>query len=331
MKPVFSVIIPAYNAEDYIEECIASVLEQHFSKFEVIIVDDGSVDKTLQICRQYAQVDSRIKVIHKVNGGETAARYDAIKVAEGDYVCCVDSDDWIEPSLLEDATAIIEKYKPDTIVYGFKEENRKGKCMESISCRKGFYSKKDLESKIYPWLIQSADVRYFHPSVWGAFFKKELFEKNMINNRHAVFGGDQTVAIPCFANANSMYSMEDCYYNYRYNAASVTKSGKVYDWECPYVINKNISSKIDINRYDFKQQLYRKIVHDFWTTACSQFNDERPYNEVKQDILDHLRLKYIQVALKNADFTSWKGRLILNALRHKDVQATCLCNKVRKL
>lgn len=94
--PKISIIVPVYNTEEYIHRCIDSILAQTFVDFELILVDDGSPDRCGEICDEYALIDSRIKVIHKKNGGLSDARNFGLEVAEGDYIGFVDSDDWIE-------------------------------------------------------------------------------------------------------------------------------------------------------------------------------------------------------------------------------------------
>ena len=119
MKQVkFSIIIPVYKVEEYLEKCIKSVLNQTYKNFELILVDDGSPDKCPLICDNYAKIDSRVFVIHKQNGGVSSARNEGIKVAKGEYIWFVDSDDFVEENSLE----ILSEYinKTDTVLYVFK-------------------------------------------------------------------------------------------------------------------------------------------------------------------------------------------------------------------
>lgn len=99
--PQISVIVPVYKAEAYLHDCIDSILSQTFSDFEAILVDDGSPDRCGQICEEYAKCDGRIRVIHQENQGQSAARNHALSIAEGVWVCYVDSDDAIHPRMLE--------------------------------------------------------------------------------------------------------------------------------------------------------------------------------------------------------------------------------------
>ncbi|GMO20122.1 MAG: hypothetical protein Pg6A_06940 [Termitinemataceae bacterium] len=100
--PNVSVIIPVYNAEKYLHYCINSILKQTFENFELLLIDDCSKDKSLEICKKYSQTDKRIKVYHKeINEGTAQARKTGISNAAAEYVIFVDNDDWIEPEMLE--------------------------------------------------------------------------------------------------------------------------------------------------------------------------------------------------------------------------------------
>ena len=116
---IYSVIVPIYKVEKYLKKCIDSILEQSFKDFELILVDDGSPDNCPQICDEYAKNDSRIKVVHKKNGGLVSARNVGIQTAIGDYICYVDGDDWIHEDTLKNLyNEAIKDYSPDMVVFG---------------------------------------------------------------------------------------------------------------------------------------------------------------------------------------------------------------------
>ena len=118
--PKVSVIVPVYKVEKYIGQCIESILSQTFKDFELILVDDGSPDSSGAICDQYAQKDSRIQVFHKENGGVSSARNYGIEKAKGEWLCFVDSDDWIEPTYLGDFE--LGKCDADIYMQGYVKE-----------------------------------------------------------------------------------------------------------------------------------------------------------------------------------------------------------------
>ncbi len=117
----FSVVIPIYNVEEYLHECVDSILGQDYSNFEVVLVDDGSPDKCPEICDEYATKDRRVVVVHKENGGLSDARNAGIKRATGDYICFLDSDDyWDDFSVLSKLEKVIKIHQVDGVQYYHK-------------------------------------------------------------------------------------------------------------------------------------------------------------------------------------------------------------------
>ena len=124
----FSVIVPIYNVEKYLSRCIDSVLSQTFADFELILVDDGSPDNCPEICDKYAQKDHRIKVVHKENAGLGMARNLGVEVATGDFICFIDSDDFIEEECLNAMYSAAEENKVDLVIcdyYKYFENGQK--------------------------------------------------------------------------------------------------------------------------------------------------------------------------------------------------------------
>ena len=113
---MISAIVPAYNVEKYLERCVNSILIQTYENFEIILVDDGSKDQSVEICDKFAQEDNRIKVIHKENGGLSSARNAGMKIAEGKYIVFIDSDDDIEPNMFELMLQAAEENKADFVM-----------------------------------------------------------------------------------------------------------------------------------------------------------------------------------------------------------------------
>lgn len=115
-----SIIIPVYNIEDYIGECIESCLSQSYSSFEVIIVDDGSTDRSGDICEEYAKRDDRIRVLHQNNQGLSAARNNGLNMARGEYIVFVDGDDFVSPKLLQDALKALKASDSDIVFFQYR-------------------------------------------------------------------------------------------------------------------------------------------------------------------------------------------------------------------
>ena len=116
-----SIIVPVYNVEPYIETCIQSLIRQTMGNIEVILVDDGSTDRSGELCDQYAEADERIRVIHKQNGGLSSARNAGISAAKGEYLLFVDSDDYVSASLVEKTVSCAEQNQADVVVFDYQE------------------------------------------------------------------------------------------------------------------------------------------------------------------------------------------------------------------
>lgn len=132
MGPLISVIIPIYNVEDYLDECVQSVIHQTYKNLEIILVDDGSPDKCPQMCDNYAKLDNRIKVIHKKNGGLSDARNAGLEHVTGDFVCFIDSDDFIDVTMCEKMLEYQQESDSDI-----------------VSCMFSWYVDGDIQA--YPW------------------------------------------------------------------------------------------------------------------------------------------------------------------------------------
>lgn len=122
-EEIISVIVPVYNVENYLARCVESILAQTYPNLEVLLVDDGARDASGRICDEYADKDSRVRVIHKENGGLSSARNAGIEAAKGDYLAFVDSDDWIEPDAYEQMLHLIHKYDVKLVCAGRYDVN----------------------------------------------------------------------------------------------------------------------------------------------------------------------------------------------------------------
>lgn len=178
-----SIIIPVYNVENYLKKCLDSITEQTYKDIEIILVDDGSKDNSGIICDQYAEMDKRVIVIHKKNNGVSAARNDGIKLATGEYMCFVDSDDWIDTDYVELAVSTLKQYNPSLLLNNYKKINKYGR----------IYSRKFIEKRIIlkkgDAIVQLAKQDYFDWCPFACFYKTDEC-KNIEFNKNIKFGED---------------------------------------------------------------------------------------------------------------------------------------------
>ena len=155
MEKIISVIVPVYNAELYLAECIESLIRQTYQNIEIILVDDGSSDHSYEICERYAMQNSCIKLIHQKNAGSTNARKNGLLNAAGDYVVFVDSDDWIDETFCNDLYWLACEYSADLVISGCIKEHSDYKEVLHNKFAEGFYSKEEMKKQIYPYIIMS--------------------------------------------------------------------------------------------------------------------------------------------------------------------------------
>lgn len=172
-----SIIIPIYNVEKYLDRCIQSVLKQSYENLEIILVDDGSPDRSPDMCDEYSKIDQRVKVVHKENGGLSDARNAGLEVAKGDYIVFLDSDDYVDLTMVEDAVRTMEEYSYDVVVWGyytdFVDMEEKLISSRKSSFISGNFSKTDLGD-----LIITNEIIGILGYAWNKMYKKDLLIEN---------------------------------------------------------------------------------------------------------------------------------------------------------
>lgn len=169
-KTLISVIIPVYNMEKYLCRCMESVLKQTYSNLEIFLIDDGSKDQSAKMCDDYALKDERIKVIHQENGGLSNARNTGLKLATGEYITFLDSDDYVNEKYIEYLYQLLEQYNGDISICGMKrfEEECCEEDTENDDLKKVYGNIEALEILCYQKGIAN--------SAWGKMYKRSLFE-----------------------------------------------------------------------------------------------------------------------------------------------------------
>ena len=235
-KPLVSIIVPVYNVEDYLEKCLDNLICQTYENIEIILIDDGSTDKSSQICDEYAAKDS-IAVIHKTNEGVSAARNDGLKAANGQLIMFVDSDDWIETDTCEIAVSAMEESGADVVMWSYISENNGNQSPKTIFGSDTVFEGTDVTEKLHRRLFGLMGEELAHPEyadslcpVWGKLYKKELIMNNNISFVGLSEIGsyeDGLFNIEVFSQIKKAVYLNKCLYHYRKdNNVSLTKTYK---------------------------------------------------------------------------------------------------------
>lgn len=255
-----SIVVPVYNVELYIERCILSILNQTYTKIEIIIIDDGSCDKSLEICQKYANADSRIKLISKKNEGVSIARNEGLKYVNGDFLLFIDSDDWIEPNTVIRLLQKILLYDADVVVFGWVcegEVNRRINIIDSdsvIDCNE-IISRIIFDNEIY-------GGGYTVNKFWNY---KRLRKDFCFFNEYLYAYEDKLWTIENYLLTKKILLIPDIFYHYfiRSNSLShrVEISWNVMDnvVQAHYFIYKALSRYEDLNKIA-KEKYYFEIV-----------------------------------------------------------------------
>ena len=224
MAPLFSIVIPVYNAAPYLAQCLDSVLGQSCGEFELFLVDDGSTDGSGAICDAYAEKDPRIQVIHQENAGPTPARRAGLARAAGEYVGFVDADDWVLPHWLETVRGYIDANgRPDVVVFDLDRDV--GPVAQPVLAQPGFYDKARLEAEIYPYMLLDSRRRPYGSQLFPGYLptkitRRELMQAHYLRDDRITLFEDTATSYECMFFASTAYISRERLYVYRRMASS---------------------------------------------------------------------------------------------------------------
>lgn len=234
MIPKVSVIIPVYNVEPYLDQCVQSVLNQTLKEIEVILVDDESPDNCPAMCDEYAKQNNRVKVIHKKNGGLGYARNSGLDIATGEYVAFVDSDDFIAPNMMEVLYNTAIQYGADEVRSGvIFYEDGKETLRHDVDKVTVFRGKGEVKRFVFDYLgpapEEYRDCKYMM-SVWLAIHSRKVIEENNVRftSERLTLSEDVVFGMDLFPKLNCIVCVPQCYYYYRSNPQSLTHH---FSWE----------------------------------------------------------------------------------------------------
>ncbi len=226
---MFSIIIPVYNVAPYLKECLDSIINQTFKDFEVICVNDGSTDNSLEILNEYAQKDDRIKVYSQENQGSGVARNYGLDMAKGKYIAFVDPDDWIELNHLETLYNTFQKTGVEVIEFDFKTINDITKEIKYCTYgqqRKNLGCKKDLfKNPYFNWKDFSGSRRLdYRSAVWYRVYTHDFVKTNDLRFSPTWAAEDRLFSYGGLVTAEKIYYLNEYLYNYRQRQGSIVNT-----------------------------------------------------------------------------------------------------------
>ena len=317
-NPKVSVIIPVYNVEKYLKECLDSIVNQTLKDIEIICVNDGSTDNSLKIIKDFAQIDNRIVIINQQNFGVSSARNQGIKKAIGEYIIFVDSDDWLELNCIEELVKNTFNNDTDILCFGINCYNNGSTFQRSdINILNQYYTFNHLSIDITKNLIQN---------VWGKLFKREFLLKYDIKfPENIVTCEDGLFCLFCLYEEPKIKLLNKCLYNYRINrlGSACSKQDTI------------VKTDIEAFKYILSTENFKKAKNEYKIITIEKFLQHFEWNDTpKYRLLNYLRInqfeKYLyknvsQDLLSNCDIKNFKKYNIYKLIL-KNIFSICNTN-----
>lgn len=228
MKKI-SIIIPAYNCENYIERCIESIISQEYKNVEVLVVNDGSTDNTQKIIEIMSEKDKCIKIINQENAGVSTARNTGLKNATGDYISFVDADDYCCKDMFNEMVENIEQTNADIALIAYNQiiNEEVKKMLFPWNDDIKIFSKEQVRENVIPLMVAKlkGEKSTIFGAVWRALIKRDIAVSNCFNENITI-AEDLIYLIDCMLNAKTIVSINKCLYNYIKNSSSATNKYK---------------------------------------------------------------------------------------------------------
>lgn len=327
----YSIIVPVYNVELYIEDCINSILNQTYQNFELILIDDGSIDNSLSICKSF--IRPNVFVYSQSNAGHTLTRLKGLSYASGEYVVFVDSDDLLKEDFLELANEAIIKDNVDLVVGsifkyidGFIDVNS----YHNLYVDK-VYNYQDIVNLIYPSLLMTKKGDYFPRSLCAKVIKKDIAIKALESVPKEIrIGEDSLCVILMFKYIKSLVIKSSISYYYRQRTTSITKRTSDNEISLSAYSVKFLLSNIEGDLSIFKDQVSRYITMRVYSAisislrTCSTSYALKQYNKLVKDnnlklLINHSKFSSLKLTLKKL-LVKYKLFFIIKLISRRDVK-----------
>lgn len=312
---MISIIVPCYNCEKTFERCINSIRNQTYQQIEIVLVDDGSTDRTGILCEDAAKEDGRIKVIHQKNGGLMNAWKSGVRNASKEYIAFCDSDDYVDLDLAETLMNKINESNADIILYGMKVEYSDGVVETADNqLERGLYAKEDIAKRILPNYFDNGQMQseMILASRDTKIFRRTLLLEIIDSLRDEIsLGEDELTTFAAVLSAHSIYCM--CHYSpYHYMRNNESMIGK-YDSQMFHkylLLRKQLTEIARIHNYPYLEQIEKRFVSH--TLLCMKKeisrNRESGYRDVKRNLSGMRENTIFKNALKMVEVKKYRGK-----------------------
>ncbi len=280
----FSIIIPIYNVEAYLRECVDSVFSQTFDDYEVILVNDGSTDNSGIICDEYAKKYKNVNVIHTSNSGSSNARNVGTAAAKGDYIVYIDSDDYItDKSFLQDINDKLCQNPTDIVLYKFAKKFDTSDTIEKCTFSLSEAEKTDDSDEL---LLKTVSGDAYYGSAWTKAFKKSLVQENNIEFEKGLLGEDMEWYFHLLMHAKTLSAIDKVYIAYRQRAGSISKTNGIKNLtDYIYVLEKWSKNIKTADMSDIKRQALMGALAKYYANLLivyARVQDKAKKREIKR-------------------------------------------------
>lgn len=270
-SPLFSIIIPIFNAEQYLKTCINSIISQTYTHFELLLIDDGSTDSSYDICKEYESKDKRIKVYRKNNGGVSTARNLGIDKAKGEWIAFIDSDDYVNKDFLYNYKLVIDK-KAELVCTGYVGYYSNNKIIKVKS------NNSDNKSEIIYYQFKYRLLGF----LWCKCFKRQIIIENGIRfNEKFKLMEDLEFIYNFLSHCTYIKSVNTCSYNYRQPNNFYNKYKKVSTFDCLCSI-LNLINSLDLNKEHLNDMINSYLRNLEYAVIRDYRNNLHPYITLKE-------------------------------------------------
>lgn len=322
---MISIIVPVYNAELYLQECIDSILDQTYQNFELILVDDGSADNSLAICESYRIKSDKIVVVHQNNAGVSAARNKGLSLVKGEYFCFVDADDSIESVMIESLYTAIKKNEAELSICGFK-------CISSnVTIERKPVAKEIYKASNIAEFVAEHYLEWLISSPWGKLYKNIKFPTRNFDTNISL-GEDLKFNIQYFEHIEKIVIINDCLYRYKEVEDSLTKTYKkgnytaicdIYETTIQYFKR----TKMSIDAINLKNVNYK--LFSFCISFMSQNMLQASFKESLSFINQICNNELLQQAIYDLPDISFTRKMYVWGIAHKFVMWLWLLSSIK--